>query len=70
MGFGVPIEYWLKEDLRDWAESLLQTDKLKEQNIFDVSQIRKMWSDFVDADMANQQEIWNILMFQSWLENE
>ena len=70
MGFGVPIEYWLKEDLRDWAESLLDRTKLKNQNVFDEYQIRKIWSDFVDLGIPNQQEVWNILMFQSWLEDE
>ena len=70
MGFGVPIEYWLKKDLRDWAEGLLEIKKLKQQDIFDVSQVRKLWHDFINEGSRNHQEIWNILMFQAWLEDE
>ena len=69
MGFGVPIEYWLKKDLRDWAEGLLEIEKLKQQDIFDVSQVRKLWHNFINEGSRNHQEIWNILMFQAWLED-
>ena len=70
MGFGVPIEYWLKKDLRDWAEDLLETNRLKQQNIFAVSKVRKLWDSFLNEGSTNHQEIWNILMFQAWLEDE
>lgn len=70
MGFGVPIEYWLKKDLRDWAEGLLETNRLKQQNIFAVSKVRKLWDSFLNEGSTNHQEIWNILMFQAWLEDE
>ena len=70
MGFGVPIEYWLRRELRDWAESLLDVNKLKQQGIFDVFQVRKIWDNYISGSSRNHQEIWNILMFQAWLENE
>jgi asparagine synthase (glutamine-hydrolysing) len=70
MGFGVPLEYWLKGELREWSESLLDVNKLKQQGIFDVSAVRKLWFDYTTGNNQNHHEIWNILMFQAWLENE
>ena len=70
MGFGVPIQYWLRRELRDWAESLLDVGKLKQQGIFNVSQVRKLWSDYLFKSSRNHQEIWNILMFQAWIDDE
>ncbi len=34
MGFGVPIDEWLKTDLREWAEELLGEKRLREQRFF------------------------------------
>lgn len=70
MGFGVPLEYWLKGELREWSESLLDVNKLKQQGIFDVSAVRKLWFEYTTGNNQNHHEIWNILMFQAWLENE
>jgi asparagine synthase (glutamine-hydrolysing) len=67
MGFGIPLDSWLRGPLREWAEALLDEQKLSEQGLFSAGQIRSTW----DAHLRgynNQSKLWTILMFQSWFE--
>jgi asparagine synthase (glutamine-hydrolysing) len=67
MGFDVPIADWLRGELRDWAEALLDAPKLREQGFFDVESVRRKWDDHVAGRRNWQYCLWDVLMFQAWL---
>jgi len=69
-GFGVPIEKWLKTSLRGWAESLIGESQLLSDGFFNPNIVRKMWDEHLNGTRNRQHVMWNILMFQSWLENQ
>ncbi|WP_022663498.1 asparagine synthase (glutamine-hydrolyzing) [Paucidesulfovibrio longus] len=69
VGFGVPIEHWLKNELRDWCESLIGERRLREEGYLDSKMVRRMWDEYLSGQANWHYYLWDVLMFQAWLEH-
>lgn len=66
MGFGIPLDEWLRHELRDWAEALLDPHELASDGFFDVDAIRSVWQQHLTGAASYGFKLWSVLMFQLW----
>ena len=69
-GFSIPLGDWLRGPLREWVEGLLDERRLQQEGFFNVQYIRANWQAHLEGLRNNQSLIWNVLVFQTWLEEE
>lgn len=70
MGFGFPIDVWLRNGLRDWAEDLLCPRRMAEDGILNPEPIGKKWRQHLSGQYNWAIQLWAVLMFQAWLRQE
>ncbi len=70
MGFGFPIDVWLRGGLRDWAEDLLCPRRMAEDGILNPAPIITKWKQHLSGRYNWAIQLWAVLMFQAWLRQE
>jgi len=69
-GFAVPVGSWLRNPLRQWAEEMLDEKKLSEQGFLNTHLVRSSWMEHLKGTHNWEAYLWEVLMFQAWLEQE
>lgn len=69
-GFAVPLDQWLRNELRPWAEELLSVSSINATGLLRHEPIRQAWSEHLSGRRNLQYLIWPVLMLQAWLENQ
>ena len=69
MGFALPLAAWLRGPLRDWAESLLNERRLRAEGFFRPGPITDCWREHVSGRRNWGNCLWDVLMFQAWLDS-
>jgi asparagine synthase (glutamine-hydrolysing) len=67
MGFSVPVGDWIRGPLLDWACDLLDESRIENQGIYNTEYVKSIWSEHLSKRKNWDYELWNILMFQQWL---
>lgn len=67
MGFGIPLDDWLRGPLREWAGDLLDGDRLRREAFLQPEPILKTWQAHLKGDGSYGHRLWSVLMFQAWL---
>ena len=66
MGFGIPLGDWLRDELKDWAENLINKKNLENEGYFNSDLVIKIWHEHQSKKRDWQSILWPILIFQSW----
>lgn len=69
-GFGVPVDYWLKNQLKPELELLLDKKLIEEQGIFNYSIIKQMLEEHMSGKENHKGKLWNLFVFQKWYLNK
>jgi asparagine synthase (glutamine-hydrolysing) len=66
MGFGIPVENWLSNELRPLAEHYLSAASVKDNGLFKTAEVEKLRNDFFQGRKEKYLKVWHLLMFQMW----
>jgi asparagine synthase (glutamine-hydrolysing) len=68
MGFGLPIDVWLRGPLRAWADDLLSPSRLRREGLLEPGPIQEKWREHVSGRRNWHYYLWDVLVLQSWRE--
>ena len=68
MGFGIPLDKLLREFFHKKLEMYLNSNKVKEQNLFNLEYYKILWNEHKNYKRNWQFLLWNFLIFQMWFE--
>jgi asparagine synthase (glutamine-hydrolysing) len=66
-GFAIPLDRWLREELRSWAEAILSDHTLIDLAGLKRSAVSGLWANHQAKSANNGTELWTILMLLDWL---
>lgn len=66
MGFGIPIESWLGNELKELVKEHLKEESLKAHGLFQAEAVSGLVRDFFNGRTEKYMKVWYLLMFQMW----
>ena len=68
MGFGVPIDRWFREELKDLLLDYLSPERLKKEGLFDHILVEKKLKEHLSGQINHHYRLWALLMWEMWRE--
>jgi asparagine synthase (glutamine-hydrolysing) len=69
MGFGVPIDRWFRNELKELLSDYLSPERLKKEGLFNVTLVEKTLREHLSGRVDHQYRIWSLLMWEMWSEH-
>ena len=69
-GFGIPLDRWFRDEMRDDLEKTLNNDRIKKQGIFNADYIETILSEHMSGKVNRKFELWALYVFEKWCEGE
>ena len=67
MGFGIPLNNWLRTSLKNWVEDILYSQSSKEQDYIDLDKVIMYWKLHKSGGNNYGEFLWNSLILLNWL---
>ena len=68
MGFGVPVEEWLRKDLKDYGGDMVLNGAAS-RRFLEASMLEKFWNEHQSGLRNRSTELWIIMMLNLWQKN-
>lgn len=65
-GFGVPIDYWFRNELREEMAALIGKDLIESQGLYNYEYVWSLFEKHLSGEENNAFQLWNIYVFQKW----
>ena len=69
-GFGIPLDTWLKQDLKYLIDKYLAKDIVEKHGIINYSTLNKLKTDFIKGTNYFYNRIWSLIVLHKWLEEQ
>lgn len=70
MGFGIPLNEWLRGPLKDWASALLDPARIKADGYLNADLVATTWQQHLSGEQQWHYLLWDVLMFNAWLDEQ
>jgi asparagine synthase (glutamine-hydrolysing) len=65
-GFGIPVAEWFRNELREPLQDELSADRLRQQGIFDPTEVKRLVSEHLTGQRDHRKPLWTLFVFQLW----
>jgi asparagine synthase (glutamine-hydrolysing) len=66
MGFGCPVDHWLRAELKEMAYDVLLSDSATQRNIFRKDYVKQLLDEHVSGQNSHHTRLWALLMLELW----
>lgn len=68
MGFGLPVDRWLRRELRPLLADYLSEGRLRREGLFDERIVQQKMNEHLSGKVNHQHRLWALLMWEMWRE--
>ncbi len=68
-GFGVPLDHWFRNEMKEELTDLLSAERIKKQGIFDAKYVENIVAEHMSGKMNRKGELWSLYVFEKWMDN-
>lgn len=65
-GFGVPVDHWFRNELKEELSTLLSEEVIMKQGIFNYEYIAQLLEEHISGKENHKGMLWNLFVFQKW----
>lgn len=66
MGFGIPLDAWLRGPLRDWGSELVNFAAQSLGDLIDGERAKRLWAEHIRGEANRQHQLWPVLILAAW----
>lgn len=65
-GFGVPLTHWFRNELKEFAHDVINSESFKNRKIFNIKECNKILEQHITKTKDNSHKLWNLLCLEQW----